>query len=84
MLVSCGEDLQVWDGIGDILEEGINVATIAEGTPERPMGSLSGGVGRSNCIGHHFFDNAKIRLEFIGLRRWHICLGTGCGKWELK
>ena len=82
--VSCCRDLQVRDGIRDILEEGVNVVASAEITPERTMGSLSCGVGRSDCIAHCFFDNNKIRLEFISLRRWHICQGTGCGKSEVK
>ena len=82
--VSCGKDLQVGDEIREIPKEGINVVTSAEGTPEHPMGSHFCDVGCSNYIGHRFFDNVKIKLEFIGLRRWYFCQGTGCEKWGLK
>lgn len=51
------------------MEEGIDAMSIADFIPEVPIGILSGGVSSSDYILHHVFDNAKIKLGFIGSYR---------------
>lgn len=60
-----GEDLEVRDGIGDVLKGRIQVEGMAEVFPLGPMGSGGLGVRRNNAMGDVRLCKAEVAEEII-------------------
>ena len=60
-----GKDLEVRDGVRDVLKGRIHVEVVAEGFPLGPMGSGGLGVRRNHSMGDVRLCKAEVAEEII-------------------
>ena len=67
--VTLGEDLEVWDLVGDVCQKGVNFVFGAEVQPDCPGVILGGGTFSTVCVATGFRSNAKVNAECMGFLR---------------
>ena len=65
MPVPVGEDLEIWDGIGEVLKGRTDRQVGAEVFPNIPLGSGGGGSRRNNSTGNRFLRSAEVAEEIM-------------------